>query len=406
VQITSATVSSPEVAKPARVPYFLRPKYPHDWRWYVGGLGRIFIATGLLMFAFVGYQLWGTGIQTAQEQGRLENQFEEQLARTTTSTSTSVTIPGPTTTLSPLSSVPVPSDVPPESTIPVAPIVPMEPGDAIAKIMIPSIDVSVYAVEGIETGQLRKGPGHFPESVLPGQIGNSAFAGHRTTFGHPFLELDKLQAGDTIKIQTVVGTYTYAVTSSAIVQPSDYAQVVPTRTPGKATLALATCHPAYTARERLVVFADLVAEDSDQVMLPPPPPTTTTSTTTATTVVDTTLPTDATSTPNSTVTDPTEPTSTTSTTSTTALDGLGEEGAGGFVATSEDAFSQGWFSDTGAIPQVILWGIILALVSIGSYYAGKRMLKLYMCFVVGFLPFTIVLYFFFQNVNRLLPPGL
>ena len=66
--------------KPRRVSRWDRPKPPHDWRWVVGGVGKVLIVTGLLMFAFVAYQLWGTGIEYAQAQSRLDNELEELLA--------------------------------------------------------------------------------------------------------------------------------------------------------------------------------------------------------------------------------------------------------------------------------------------------------------------------------------
>jgi hypothetical protein len=72
----------------------------------------------------------------------------------------------------------------------------------------------------------------------------------------------------------------------------------------------------------------------------------------------------------------------------------------------DDTFSQGWFSDKAAIPHAIGWGIALFLVGLGAYFAGKAAKRLYVCFLVGFVPFVIVMYFFFENVNRLLPPGL
>ena len=53
-------------------------------RYFVGGLGKILITTGLLMFGFVAYQLWGTGIETARAQNHLESQFETQVASTVT----------------------------------------------------------------------------------------------------------------------------------------------------------------------------------------------------------------------------------------------------------------------------------------------------------------------------------
>ena len=91
-----------------RIPYFQRPKHPRDWRWWVGGVGRVLIATGLLMFAFVGYQLWGTGIQTAQAQNSLEDQFNDLLSATTTTA-----VAAPSTSLDPEASSTT-------STIPIA----------------------------------------------------------------------------------------------------------------------------------------------------------------------------------------------------------------------------------------------------------------------------------------------
>jgi len=72
--------------RPKRVSKWDRPPEPHDWRYYVGGLGKILIITGLLMFGFVAYQLWGTGIETARAQNKLENQFNQLIAASETST--------------------------------------------------------------------------------------------------------------------------------------------------------------------------------------------------------------------------------------------------------------------------------------------------------------------------------
>ena len=71
--------------KPKRVSKWDRPPEPHDWRYFVGGLGKILITTGLLMFGFVAYQLWGTGIETARAQNKLENEFEQYIADAQTS---------------------------------------------------------------------------------------------------------------------------------------------------------------------------------------------------------------------------------------------------------------------------------------------------------------------------------
>ena len=76
------------------------------------------------------------------------------------------------------------------------------------------------------------------------------------------------------------------------------------------------------------------------------------------------------------------------------------------LAEEQDSFAQGWFADSAAWPHVIGWGFVLAIVSVGAYYVGKHFKRLYVAFLVGALPFLLVLYFWFQNINRLLPPGL
>ena len=101
-----------------KVSHWDRPKPPHDWRWVVGGIGRTLITLGLLMFAFVAYQLWGTGIQTAQAQRSLSKEFDQQIADidpVTTTTPPTTTTPADVTTL--------PAD-PAATTTAVAPVLP------------------------------------------------------------------------------------------------------------------------------------------------------------------------------------------------------------------------------------------------------------------------------------------
>ena len=383
-----------------RVPYFERPAPPHDWRWNVSIIGRSLITLGLLMFAFVAYQLWGTGIQTARAQADLTSKFQQQLqststsGSTTTSTSTSITAEPSDTTIEVSTT---------SSTIPVAPPNALAEGEPVAILRIPSIDLTKTVVEGVGVNDLKQGPGHFAETPLPGQLGNAAIAGHRTTYGEPFRNLDQVRIGDTIQVDTLAGTFTYAVTNMLVVNPSEYGSVIPTKDPTKATLTLATCTPVYTSRQRLIVQADLVVDQSAPVMRPSsatvPDPTATT--------MPSTLPgdTDNTATDATDVTDATTDTDTTDTgTTDTATTAPGATAPVG--AEVSDTFSQGWFSDSGAIPWVIVYGLLLAAVAIGAYQVGRRSGRLWVAFVVGFVPFVVVLYFFFENVNRLLPPGL
>ncbi len=109
---------------------------------------------------------------------------------------------------------------------------------------------------------LAKGPGHYPGTPLPGQIGNAAIAGHRTTHGAPFYNLDALAPGDKILVQTLAGTYTYVVSRKPFtVKPTAYYVVANTK---DAQLTLTSCHPRYSAAERIVVKARLLREESDK----------------------------------------------------------------------------------------------------------------------------------------------
>jgi sortase A len=206
----------------------------------IGGIGRSFVTVGILILLFVTYQLWGTGLYTSRQQDLLREQFNTALQRENrtapSTTTTSVVEPTVTTTTAP--------------PIPLAPIV--KEGDAIAQIRIPRIGIDRIVVEGVELPDLRKGPGHYPETPLPGQEGNAAIAGHRTTYSHPFGDLDQLEKGDRIFIRTAQGNFTYKVYESLIVKPTDVQVLDPDRF-RPATLTLTTCNPKYSASQRLVV---------------------------------------------------------------------------------------------------------------------------------------------------------
>jgi sortase A len=127
-------------------------------------------------------------------------------------------------------------------------------GDAIARIDIPSIGVSEYVVEGTDTGSLRKGPGHYPETPLPGDPGTTAIAGHRTTYGAPFREIDQVKRGQVIRIDMPDGRFVYRVQRTKIVDDSDFSVLDEV---GYQRLVLSACHPLYSAAQRIIVFARL-----------------------------------------------------------------------------------------------------------------------------------------------------
>ena len=235
-------------------------------------IGRVCISAGVLILLFVAYQLWGTGIREAQAQDRLERQFNNKLA-TTTSTTTA-----PTSSSSDI----VSSDNPtvPTATLPpvtVPSTAPVNEGDPVGHIEIPKIGLDAIVIEGVGDDDLKSGPGHYPSSPLPGQKGNAAIAGHRTTYGAPFGSIDELQPDDEIKVTTVQGTFSYKVmrqqddTGHVIVSPDDV-QVL-NEIPGKNTLTLTACHPKYSASERIIVFAELKGEPKPAASRPANSPT-------------------------------------------------------------------------------------------------------------------------------------
>jgi sortase A len=135
-------------------------------------------------------------------------------------------------------------------------------GDAIARIEIPSIDVSEYVVEGTDTGSLRKGPGHYPETPLPGERGTAAIAGHRTTYGAPFRAIDRLERGQRIVLDMPDGRFVYRVERTRIVDDQDLSVLEPV---GYKRLLLSACHPLYSAAERVIVFARQVRRGASRV---------------------------------------------------------------------------------------------------------------------------------------------
>lgn len=232
----------------------------------LGFVGRTFISAGVLILLFVAYQLWGTGIRTAQAQNDLEKDFEAVLEAaddeptTTTSSTASTTSSSTTSTTQEAETAP--------------PIEPTPTGEATARIQAPAIGLDKIVVEGVSLDDLKKGPGHYPETPLPGQEGNAAIAGHRTTYGAPFNRLDELQQGDEITVTTVQGEFTYVVKATHIVSPSD---VHVLEDKGDNRLTMTACHPKYSARQRIVVVSELapgevpLARPTRGEDAPPPP---------------------------------------------------------------------------------------------------------------------------------------
>jgi sortase A len=128
-------------------------------------------------------------------------------------------------------------------------------GQAVGRISIPRIGASFVVVKGTQPGDLRKGPGSYPQTPLPGAPGTTAIAGHRTTYGAPFRHIDRLARGNTITVTMPYGRFTYRVENTRIVAPDAFWVI---NRVGYDRLVLSACHPLYSAAKRIVVFARLV----------------------------------------------------------------------------------------------------------------------------------------------------
>ncbi len=280
----------------------------------LSGVGRTLITAGVLLLLFVVYQLWGTNIKQAQEQRKLTSGFESELAAAgitpiefgdLRSLASAIDTAAPTTGVPPTTAVAStpngtarPAVATPTTFVPTTTTLPSvragrsqmkapRPGRAIGLLVIPRIKQRQVIVEGTTKTDLESGPGRYIRSAYPGQPGNAAIAGHRTTFGAPFFNLALMRPGDPIFVQTQQGNFRYDVIDACrptctgsgffIVSPSDRTVLAPT--PGENLLTLTTCHPKYSARQRLIVRARLVgpaaAEDfflpSEAPPASPPP---------------------------------------------------------------------------------------------------------------------------------------
>lgn len=191
------------------------------------GTGKTLISLGILILLFVAYQLWGTGLAHSRAQSNLRAEFEQTLA-------------APTTT------------VPVGAPAPSAPV--QVPGDAVAVLKIPKIGLDQVVLEGVGVADLKKGPGHYPGTRMPGEAGNAAIAGHRTTYGAPFFRLNELENSDVMTVVTKAGTFDYEVIESKIVTPNDTFVLDDT---DDNRLTLTTCHPRYSAAQRLIIVGRL-----------------------------------------------------------------------------------------------------------------------------------------------------
>jgi sortase A len=202
--------------------------------------GKILIGAGILVLLFTAYQIWGTSIQESHTQDALRSTLiaetnDQEIRHALAEASALDKLPtGPPVTA-------------PRSADP-------NEGEPVGDIRIPAIGINQVVVEGTNTPDLRKGPGHYIGTPLPGQNGNASIAGHRTTYGHPFYNLDGVKVGDPIVLTTLQGIFVYDTTRSWVVSPSDTTVI---KNAFDNLLTLTTCNPRFSASTRLVVQAKL-----------------------------------------------------------------------------------------------------------------------------------------------------
>ena len=137
-------------------------------------------------------------------------------------------------------------------------------GEALGRIRIPRLGVSFAFVDGTETDALKRGPGHYEGTALPGMPGTVGLAGHRTTYLAPFRNINRLRRHDRIELRMPYGTFTYAVEGTAIVSPEDVRVL---RTVHHDRIVLTACHPLASAKQRIIVSAALVSSHTKAARL-------------------------------------------------------------------------------------------------------------------------------------------
>jgi sortase A len=233
------------------------------------GTGQTLITVGVVLLLFCVYELKFTNLVTARAQEQLADDLQAQW---------DAAVPVPSAPPSALpSQVPVPTPTDGASAAPALPAPsataarPVELGSGIAVLRIPRLgdwnDRPPVVVEGVGVADLKRGPGHMPGTALPGEVGNVVLSGHRTTYGAPFERFDELRPGDPVVVETRDAWFTYTVTGTRIVGPTavEVTYPVPGQRGATATerlLTMTTCHPRYSARQRMVVSAELTATDA------------------------------------------------------------------------------------------------------------------------------------------------
>lgn len=416
----------------------------------LGGIGRFCISLGALTLLFVAYQLWGTGILTAQAQNGLENDFESLLAEADDIDESVVELAAAVTAPESVSDGDAPTGgalaaaVDQEAALLAAKelellsnLIWQPNGDPIARLDIPDIGVSWTVVEGVGTDELRDGPGHYPGTPMPGMAGNASIAGHRTTWGAPFNRIDELEPGDEITVRTIQGTFTYRVITQEsgkghfIVSPDRVDVLDQDFDDSPNRLTLTACHPKFSARQRIIVVAELVGEPALSVPRPANLGPAEVSLASedfeggageSTTAADGGLPGDPDlvdpddGADNG---DPLDGAAEQAPGDDDAADGSNDEDDGAAATAGDDAppatqtaslqgtseadsFGEGLNGNKDAILPAIMWGLAAAVIAGTTGFIGRRWRKI-PSYAVAITPFAAVLFVCFVHIDQALP---
>jgi sortase A len=198
-------------------------------------LGELLLTFGVLLLFFVAYQFFGVPNQTSE----LQRQLTQQLHDTWRAEARHPAAGGQAQFVGQVTD-----------------------GAPFATLALPKLGLQWTVVEGVSRSDLRKGPGHYPGTAMPGQLGNFAVAGHRER--GIFLDLDHLANGDDVIVQTASSWFDYRIYQTEIVNPTDLAVIgpspdVPGQAPTRPLLTLTTCDPRWSNYHRLIIHAQLVA---------------------------------------------------------------------------------------------------------------------------------------------------
>ncbi len=410
----------------------------------LGQVGRFFISLGLLTLLFVAYQLWGTGILTAQAQGDLQSEFDallEQVAdievasdETAPVAATPGAVDSADDTATDDAAALAATEAEAELAAEAAEVVAAErerlskaiwraPGQAIGQLSMPTIGIDWTVVEGVGTEDLRKGPGHYPGTPMPGMPGNVSIAGHRTTWGAPFSRIDELAPGDIITLRTVQGTFEYRVVEQDsgkghfIVSPDRVDVLDQDFTEYPNRLTLTACHPKFSARQRIIVVAELLGEPAEFI----PPPADLGPLKLPSLATETFGEEDLEQTPDQTNDLPGDPDVIAAEAEEDAEAAADQEDSADTeddvaaipvdssppttspsLQAAADDFGQGLSGDRSAIFPAIMWAIATTAIAAAAGFIAKRWKKL-PTYALTLAPFAVVLFLLFAQIDRALP---